>query len=131
METSTEMFHKFTDKEGKFNQELGGNIKGMMDLYEASQLSIKGEDILDEAGQFSGQVMKERLACLDNHEAKFVRSTIENPFHKSLPMFTARDFFRDFHGMNNGWLGSLKDVAKMDFSLLQRLHQQEIVQISK
>jgi hypothetical protein len=41
-------------------------------------------------------------------------------------MFTARNFFAYFHGMD-----SLKEVAKMDFSLLQRLHHQEILQISK
>ncbi|TKY71583.1 (3S,6E)-nerolidol synthase 1 [Spatholobus suberectus] len=125
-----EVFGKFIDKEGKFNQKLGGNIKGMIDLYEASQLSIAGEDILDEAGQFSGLVLKEKMACLHDHEAKFVRKTLEHPFHKSLAIFTAQDFFGDFHGMN-GWLGSLKEVAKLDFSLLQRLHQQEIIQISK
>ncbi|KAL1289381.1 hypothetical protein HN51_057666 [Arachis hypogaea] len=140
-----EVFEKFRDKEGKFRQELlvggGGDIvKGMMELYEASQISIKGEDMVDEAGEFSCKFLKERLAYLDNDddEAKFVRSTIENPFHKSLPMFTARDFLRNFHGgMNSNnnnddeWFGSLKALAKMDFTLLQRLHQQEIIQISK
>ncbi|KAK7328020.1 hypothetical protein VNO77_22114 [Canavalia gladiata] len=125
-----EVFNKFTDKEGKFNQKLGGNMKGMIELYEASQLSVRGENILDEAGQFSEQILKERLACLNNHEAEFVRRTLEHPFHKSLPMFTAKDFFGDLQGMN-GRLGSIKDVAKLDFSLLQRLHQQEISQISK
>ncbi|KAJ1396599.1 Terpenoid cyclases/protein prenyltransferase alpha-alpha toroid [Sesbania bispinosa] len=125
-----EVFDRFIDKEGKFNQELGGNIKGMIELYEASHLSITGEHILDEAGKFSEQVLKDRLVFLDNHEAKLVKRTLEYPFHKSLPMFTSRDFFRDFYGMN-GWLHSLKEVAKLDFSLLQCLHQQEIKQISK
>ncbi|XP_020233983.1 (3S,6E)-nerolidol synthase 1 isoform X2 [Cajanus cajan] len=125
-----DVFDKFTNKEGKFNQNLGGNIKGMIDLYEASQLSVAGEDMLDEAAQFSGLVLKEKMACLDDHEAKFVRKTLEHPFHKSMAMFTAQDFFGDFHGMN-GWLGSFKQVAKLDFSLLQRLHQQEIIQVSK
>ncbi|RDY05320.1 hypothetical protein CR513_10867, partial [Mucuna pruriens] len=67
-----EVFDKFTDKKGKFKQKVGGNIKGMIDLYEASQLSIRGEDILVEAGQFSGLVLKEKLGCLDDHEAKFL-----------------------------------------------------------
>ncbi|KAL2341992.1 hypothetical protein Fmac_009932 [Flemingia macrophylla] len=125
-----DVFGKFTNKEGKFNQNLARNLKGMIDLYEASQLSIAGEDILDEAAQFSGLVLKEKMACLDDHEAKFVRKTLEHPFHKSLALFTSKDFRGDFHGMN-GWLGSLKEVAKLDSSLLQRLHQQEIIQVSK
>ncbi|MED6110806.1 hypothetical protein PIB30_046284 [Stylosanthes scabra] len=141
-----EVFEKFTDKEGKFKQELllegGGNnniVKGVMDLYEASQVSIKGEDMLDEAGEFSLKFLKERLAFShndDDDEAKLLRSTMETPFHKSLPMFTALDSFQDFHGgMNsndNGWwFGSLKTLAKMDLTLLQRLYKKEIIQISK
>lgn len=126
----TEVFGKFTNKEGKFNQKLGENIKGMVDLYEASQLGIIGEDILAEAGEFSGQVLKEKVDCIDNLEAMFVKRTLEHPFHKSFPMFTARNFFGDFDATNT-WLGSLKEVAKMDFSLLQCMYHREITQISK
>ncbi|XP_019426256.1 PREDICTED: (3S,6E)-nerolidol synthase 1 isoform X3 [Lupinus angustifolius] len=128
-----EVFNKFIDKRGKFNQRLCGNMKGIRDLYEASHLSIAGEDILDEAEQFSKQVLKERLLgdCFDNHEAKLIRNTLQHPSHKSLAMLTGREFFGDFHSMNNGWLGSFKDFAKIDFSLQQHLHQQEILQISR
>ncbi|XP_057427495.1 (3S,6E)-nerolidol synthase 1-like isoform X2 [Lotus japonicus] len=124
-----EVFQRFTDKDGKFNQKLGGNLKGMIDLYEASHLSLTGENILEEAKKFCGHVLNKSLAlsCLNNHEAKLVRRTLEYPFHKSHAMFTARDFFGDFQGMN----GSLKEVAKLDFRLLQSLHQQELTQISK
>lgn len=102
----------------------------MIELYDASQLRTTGEDILDEAEQFSGLVLKERMVSLNVLEAKFVRKTLERPFHKSLAIFTAQDFFRDFHGMN-AWFGSINELAKLEFSLLQRLHQQEISQISK
>ncbi|TKY59378.1 (3S,6E)-nerolidol synthase 2 [Spatholobus suberectus] len=127
---SADVFDKFRNKEGKFNPKLGENIQGMIDLYEASQLGIAGEDILAKAGEFSGQVLKAKVDCINNHEAKFVKRTLDHPFHKSLPMFTARNFFGDFHG-TNVWLGSLKEVAKMDFSLLQCLYHREIAQISK
>ena len=115
------MFDEFTDKEGKFNLKLSEDIKGMIGLYEASQLSIAGEDILDEAEIFSGQVLKEKAAYLDFHEAKLVRSTLEQPFHKSLAMFTSRNLIGDFHG-KNGWLNALQEVAKIDLSLLQLIH---------
>ncbi|CAL0309465.1 unnamed protein product [Lupinus luteus] len=130
---STEVFDKFIDKRGKFNERLCRNMKGIRDLYEASHLSIAGEDILDEAEQFSKQVLKGRLLgnCFDNHEAKLVRNTLQNPSHKSLAMFTGREFFGDFHNMNNGWLGSFKDFAKIDFNLQQHLHRLQIHQISR
>ncbi|XP_027347337.1 (3S,6E)-nerolidol synthase 1-like [Abrus precatorius] len=127
---SPEVFDKFTNKEGKFNPKLGENVQGMINLYEASQLSIAGEDILEEAGEFCSQLLKEKVDYIDIHEAQFVNRTLEHPFHKSLPMFTARNFFGDFHGTNQ-WLSSLKEVAKLDFTLLQGLHHREIAQISQ
>jgi (3S)-linalool synthase len=126
----TEVFNKFTNKEEKFNPKLGENINGMINLFEASQLIMAGEDILDEAGEFSKNILKEKMAQFDYHEAMFVRRTLEYPFHKNLSMFTARNFCSHLYG-TNVWFGSLKEVAKLDFSLLQCLHQQETVQISK
>lgn len=103
----------------------------MVELFEASELSMAGEEILDEAGEFSMKILKERVTYLDDHEANFVRRTLEQPFHKSLPMFTARNFFDHYsHDHTNIWFGSLKEVAKKDLSLLQFLHHQEIAQIS-
>ncbi|THG09079.1 hypothetical protein TEA_016783 [Camellia sinensis var. sinensis] len=51
----TDVFHKFKDKDGRFKTELSEDIRGLMGLYEASQLSIEGEDILDQAADFSAQ----------------------------------------------------------------------------
>lgn len=126
----TEVFEKFTNKERKFKPELSENIKGMVDMYEASQLGIAGEDILSEAEKFSGQILKEKLDCINSHGAKLVKRTLEHPFHKNLPMFTARNFMGDFHD-KNPWLSSFSQIAKMDFSLLQCSCHREIGQISK
>ncbi|XP_054799976.1 (3S,6E)-nerolidol synthase 1-like isoform X2 [Prosopis cineraria] len=125
-----EVFEKFTGKEGKFNQKVGEDIKGMIDLYEASQLRMEGEAILDEAEQFGGKILKERSAYLSADKAEFVRRTLEQPFHRSLPIFTSRNFFQGSHGMN-GWVNALQGVAKMNFNLLQSAYQTEIIHISK
>lgn len=127
--TIAEVFNKYTNEEEKFNPKLGENINGMIDLFEASHLNLAGEDILDEAGKFSRKILKERMAQFD-HEAMFVRRTLDYPFHKNLPMFTARNFYGHLYS-TNVWFGYMKEVAKMDFSLLQGLHHQEIVQVSK
>ncbi|XP_054808302.1 (3S,6E)-nerolidol synthase 1-like [Prosopis cineraria] len=125
-----EVFDMFTDKEGKFSEKVGGNIKGMIDLYGASQLRMEGEAILDEAELFGLKILKERSAHLGVDKAEFVRSTLEQPFHKSLPIFTSRNFLEGTHGMN-GWVNALQDVAKMNFNVLQSEYQTEIFHISK
>ncbi|WJZ96174.1 hypothetical protein VitviT2T_014885 [Vitis vinifera] len=51
-----DVLNNFKNKEGKFKQNLREDIRGLMGLYEASQLSI-GEDILEEAGNFSSLLL--------------------------------------------------------------------------
>ncbi|XP_028805344.1 (3S,6E)-nerolidol synthase 1-like [Neltuma alba] len=125
-----EVFEKFIAKEGNFSSKVSGCVKGMIELYEASQLKMPEEAILDEAEQFSGKMLKEISAYIGVDKAEFVRSTLEQPFHKSLPIFTSRSLFQGTQGMN-GWLNALQDVAKMNFNILQSAYQMEILHISK
>nr|ADR74211.1 (3S)-linalool/(E)-nerolidol synthase [Vitis vinifera] len=125
-----DVFNNFKNKEGKFKQNLSKDIKGLLALYEASQLSIEGEDILEEAQRFSSTLLNAGLEHLDHHEATVVGHTLEHPHHKSLPRFMAKSFLKDFQGPN-GWLTVLQELAKADFNMVQSIHQQELLQISK
>ena len=124
------MFNKFKNKEGKFKQDLRKDIKGLLGLYEASQLRIEGEDILDEAERFSSSILKAGLEHLDHQEATFVEHTLEHPYHKSLARFMAKTFLNDFQGQN-GWMTVLQELAKTDFNMVQSTHQRELLQILK
>ncbi|XP_062162280.1 (3S,6E)-nerolidol synthase 1-like isoform X2 [Alnus glutinosa] len=80
-----DVFNNFKDKEGKFNKELAEDINGLMALYEASQLSIEGEDILDEAANFSELLLNARVRHLDDdNQVSAVGRTLRHPYHKSL-----------------------------------------------
>nr|P0CV95.1 RecName: Full=(3S,6E)-nerolidol synthase 2, chloroplastic/mitochondrial; Short=FaNES2; Flags: Precursor [Fragaria x ananassa] len=125
-----DVFNNFKDSKGTFKQVLGEDIKGLMSLYEASQLGTEGEDTLVEAEKFSGHLLKTSLSHLDHHHARIVGNTLRNPHHKSLASFMARNFFVTTQATNS-WLNLLKDVAKTDFNMVRSLHQNEIVQISK
>ncbi|KAE7995497.1 hypothetical protein FH972_000281 [Carpinus fangiana] len=125
-----DIFNNFKGKEGKFNEELAEDINGLMALYEASQLNIEGEDILDEAGNFSEQLLNARMRHLDESQVRVVGNTLRHPYHKSLARFMAKNFFGNFQ-QKNGWPNDLELLAKMDFNMVQSMHQKEIVQISK
>lgn len=43
------VFDSFRDKTGSFKEEVGGDIKGMLGLYEATFHSFEGESIMEEA----------------------------------------------------------------------------------
>ncbi|XP_059439321.1 (3S,6E)-nerolidol synthase 1-like [Corylus avellana] len=125
-----DIFNNFKDKEGKFNKELAEDIDGLMALYEASQLGIEGEDILEEAGNFSERLLNARVRQLDDNQVRVVGSTLRHPYHKSLARFMVKNFIGNFQD-RNGWLNDLQQLAKMDFNMVQSMHQKEIVQISK
>ncbi|KAG4124068.1 hypothetical protein ERO13_D10G017700v2 [Gossypium hirsutum] len=125
------VFDRFRDREGSFRHEHCRDIKGLIELYEASQLGMDGEDILDEAREFSSQSLRKwRMAKVDLFSERAIRNTLDQPFHKTLSRFTARNLLgTDFQG-TNGWINILQELAKMDFNLVQSLHQKEIAHIS-
>ncbi|CAA2977790.1 (3S,6E)-nerolidol synthase 1-like isoform X1 [Olea europaea subsp. europaea] len=112
---SADIFNKFNGKDGVFEGKLKLDIRGLMELYEAAQLVTEGEDILDEAAKFSGQVVSNRL---------------KHPYHRSIARFNAKKSIRDFQGIN-GWRKTLKELAKMNISVAQTANHQELDKISK
>ncbi|KAJ0019012.1 hypothetical protein Pint_10821 [Pistacia integerrima] len=127
----TDMFNKFINKDGKFKQRVREDINSLMGLYEASQLCIGGEDVLDEARQFSSKLLNQSMSHLDPYQAKIVRNTLLYPYHRSSARFMAKNFFLSNFQGENEWIHVFQELAKMDFNLVQSLHQREIVQISK
>ncbi|KAL2495297.1 S-(+)-linalool synthase [Forsythia ovata] len=109
-----DIFDNFKGKDGTFEGKLKQDIRGLMELYEAAQLSLEGEDILDEAAKFSSQIVGNRL---------------KHPYHKSIARFTAKNYIRDLQDIN-GWEKTLKELAKMDYYVAQTAHRQEVSQIS-
>ena len=126
----TDFFNNLKDKEGKVQGKISQDIEGLMGLFEASQLSIKGEDILEEMGNFSSQLLNVWNTNDDQRQARIVRNTLGHPHHKSLARFMAKSFLSDFQG-TEGWINVFKELAKMDFNLVKSIHQKDIRQVSK
>ncbi|XP_059660943.1 (3S,6E)-nerolidol synthase 1-like [Cornus florida] len=126
------VFNKFKGKDGMFKEKLKQDIKGLMGLYEASQLRIEQEDVLDDAANFSSHILSSWVKHLDHHHQgrNIIRSTLTNPYHKSLARFMVKNFIKDFNGIN-GQGNVLQELAEMDFKLVQSIHQREILQVSQ
>lgn len=125
------VFDKFKDKEGKFKKETSGDIKGLMSLYEASQLSIRGEVEVDEAGNYSYvQLLNSIVTRLDYSIAGLACNTLSHPHHKSLTISMDNKFV-DGLNVSNGWINVLKDFAKAEFKKIQSQRQHEIIEIAK
>ena len=97
----------------------------MLSLYEATQLRIHGEDILAEAFDFTCTHL-----MLSHPLAAQVENRLRQPFHKGVPRIEARNymsFYQDDPSHNE----ILLKFAKLDFNMLQKLHQKEIGNINK
>ncbi|GAB4831037.1 hypothetical protein Ancab_005051, partial [Ancistrocladus abbreviatus] len=125
---ATNVFNRFKDKDGNFKQEPSRDIQGLMRMFEASQLGTKGEDILDEANEFSEKLLNASMKTLHPPLAMAVENALKHPFHKSLAMFASEDFlntYSDKRILNN----ELEELAAMEFNMVRTIHQSKIYEI--
>ncbi|KAK9714859.1 hypothetical protein RND81_06G125600 [Saponaria officinalis] len=136
---SADIFSKFTDENGNFKQELGNDIKGLLSLYEASNLGVPEDHILDCAGDFSRHLLR-NFDSIEPYEASIIQNTLTLPCHKSLPIFMAADFLQKFEiSMNllqgcsreSRWMEEIHNLARIDIKKNQMTAQHEIKEICR
>lgn len=125
----TDIFDKFWDNKGKLKLSLCKDINGLIALFEASQLSIEGEDYLDEAEESSRQYLNMWLSRFHDHpQVKVVADSLRYPIRKSLPRFTSTN---SLQLQNTGWTSSLKELCRINAEIMSSLHLKEIFAVSK
>ncbi|KAK1426566.1 hypothetical protein QVD17_15242 [Tagetes erecta] len=121
---SADVFELFKGNDVKFGENLKYDIRGLMELYEASHLCIEGEQILDEAATFSSHMLRKTLSFLDDEQARKVRYTLENPSRKNFTCFSL---------VNNSPKDTdakmLKDLAELEHSMVKSTRRMEINEI--
>lgn len=110
---------------------LSQDISGLIGLYEAAQLGVEGEHILDEVANFSGQKLNAYLEHNDCVQARIINDTLKYPYHKSLASYKAKNFITNFRGVNGWGRSTLQELANIDFSIAREIHQHEMSQVSR
>ncbi|KAF7843089.1 (3S,6E)-nerolidol synthase 1-like [Senna tora] len=129
-----DVFEQFKDKKGRLKQKFWGNIEGLIEVFEASHLSIEGENDVDQAGELSHRLLSSWLSSAlihDQHEAKVVANTLKYPIHTSLSRFTPRSFLFPNSQLNMTWLRPLQKLSKLDTQIVNSVHLKEIYAVSK
>ncbi|XP_076936082.1 sesquiterpene synthase TPS1-like [Bidens hawaiensis] len=130
-----DIFNKYKDNEGTFKESLTSDINGMLELYEATYMRVRGEAVLDDALLFS----KSRLEKITNDPirwncslslSKRLKEALERPIWKRLPRLDALRYI-PFYEQKDSHDESLLRLAKLDFNRLQSLHKRELSQLSK
>ncbi|KAL0328127.1 UNVERIFIED_CONTAM: Tricyclene synthase Oc15, chloroplastic [Sesamum calycinum] len=133
---SADVFNNFKGKDGKFLEEVQHDIRGLMALYEAAQLSFNGETIIDEAQDFSrlhlsAYLHQNQNLCCDEEA---IRNTLSYPLHKTIPRLSSGKRWSCGDHLLKGskvWEKSLRELVDMEFLSAKSLHQEELLQISK
>lgn len=132
---TTEVFDTFKDENGNFKACLCEDTKGMLHLYEASYFSTSGERILDEARDFTTKHLEEyRKKKMDNKIndviSILVNHALELPLHWRMLRLEAR-WFIDVYEKTNNKNTTLLEFAKLDFNIVQAIHQEDLKDMSR
>nr|XP_009785132.1 PREDICTED: germacrene C synthase-like [Nicotiana sylvestris] len=130
---SSDVFKKFTNKDGKFMETLTKDVQGLLSLYEAAHLRVHEEDILEQALSFTLTNLESMGPKLSNSSLKTqVSAALSQPIHTNLPRMTARKYisiYENIEPQNN--LDLLFKFAKLDFNIVQKVHQRELGELTR
>nr|AIO10962.1 terpene synthase [Taiwania cryptomerioides] len=112
-------------------------IKSILNLYRASYIAFPGEKILDEAKEFSTTYLNQALqkTGISSSLLQEILVNLKYDWYTFLPRLEARKYI-EIYGENNSWARmadneKLLSLAKMDFNIIQSLHQQELKAFSR
>ncbi|GMI72393.1 hypothetical protein like AT3G25810 [Hibiscus trionum] len=121
-----EAFSSFQDKMGNFSANL------CEDYNLCAYLSVEGEGILDTAREFAAEQLEQHLQQnkLDEHQRMAVEHALELPLHWRMSRLETR-WFIDLYEKREGRNPMLLELAKLDFNIVQAVHQDDLRYASK
>ncbi|XP_050387326.1 (-)-germacrene D synthase-like [Argentina anserina] len=124
-------FSNLKDNDGIFKESLISDTKGLLSLYEATHLRIKGDDILDQALTFTTTHLKSATRRdLSSPLLKQVTHALYQPLWKGIPRMEVRHYL-SIYQEDDSHNETLLCFAKLDFNLLQQLYQKELFEITR
>ncbi|KAF3943865.1 hypothetical protein CMV_029611 [Castanea mollissima] len=127
---SCDAFNKFKDEDGQFKESLTSNVEGMLAFYEATHLRVHGEDILDEALEFTATHLKSTASLIGNPLAAQITRALKQPLHKGIPRLEARRYI-SIYEQDASHNKVLLKLSILDFNLVQSLHKEELGYITR
>ncbi|XBI69442.1 hypothetical protein VPH35_064145 [Triticum aestivum] len=122
---SPDVFNKFKGEDGSFNKDITNEPRGLLSLYNAAYLSVNGESELDEAMAFARHHLESMSGSLKYPLSEQVKRSLEIPLPRTLSRVDAPYYIEEYK-QEKACNPYVLELAKLEFNLLQRLHQQEL-----
>jgi len=125
-----DVFNKFLDKSGNFKESVTRDVWGMLSLYEASYLGAKEEEVLQYAMEFSSAHLHQSLPHLSPEEGRVVVEALKLPRHQRMRRLEAKNYMVQY-SKESSQIPSLLELARLDYDMVQSMHQKELAEISR
>ncbi|KAL0422437.1 UNVERIFIED_CONTAM: (-)-alpha-terpineol synthase [Sesamum latifolium] len=108
------------NEKGDFDPSLGDDMRGLLQLYEASFVSTPGETTLDSAKEFATNFLqKNPNEKIDENLSLLVRHALELPIHWRVQRPNAR-WFIEAYERKSDVNSVVLQLAKLDLNIVQR-----------
>eukprot|EP00268_Persea_americana_P003064 TRINITY_DN1091_c0_g1_i1.p1 TRINITY_DN1091_c0_g1~~TRINITY_DN1091_c0_g1_i1.p1 ORF type:complete len:582 (+),score=87.69 TRINITY_DN1091_c0_g1_i1:342-2087(+) len=125
-----DIFNKFLEKERTFKACTSLDAKDLLSLYEASHTMIHGEEVLEDAKEFSVKHLNCLMGDLQSNLREQVQHALEMPLHWRMPRLEAKHYI-DVNGRSDERNMVLLELARLDFNFVQSKHQEELKEVSR
>jgi isoprene synthase len=102
----------------------------MLSLYEASYVAYEGENILEEAMEFTRMHLKDLKGEVSKSMAEQVSHTLEVPLHRGMLRLEARWYIEAYNKREDA-NSHLVELAKLDFNIVQSVLQSDLQDMSR
>ncbi|KAL6283086.1 hypothetical protein ACE6H2_014015 [Prunus campanulata] len=128
---SQDVFGGFLDEKGMLEKSHFSDVKGMLELLEASNLALDGENILDEAKASSTVALRDSNICniLDNNLARHVVHALKLSSHRRVGWFNVKWHIHAYE-KDNHVKTVLLELAKLNFNMVQATLQKDLKEAS-
>ncbi|EYU31459.1 hypothetical protein MIMGU_mgv1a026799mg [Erythranthe guttata] len=128
-QVSCSVFDKFTDEANKLKEMVSSDVEGLLSLYEAAHIRIRGEDILEEAVPFTKHHLTRRhMLSLESPLKDKVKRALVHSLHRGVPIIEARVYISIYEKDDSRDEIILK-LAKLNFNYLQNMYKEELSEL--
>ncbi|CAN6226986.1 unnamed protein product [Urochloa humidicola] len=129
--SADDVLWKFTNSAGEFSLALSKDIVGLLSLHDMAHLDIGEEASLHKAKEFSTKHLTFATKNLEPGLARYVRQSLDHPYHLSLMQYKARHHLSYLQSLPNRNTAAMEELATAEFQLNKLLHQEEMAEIKR
>ncbi|KAL7145230.1 hypothetical protein ABFS83_07G066900 [Erythranthe nasuta] len=130
-QVSCGVFDKFTDEANKLKEMVSSDVEGLLSLYEAAHIRIRGEDILEEAIPLTKHHMTRHMLSSQSLESPLkdkVKRALVHSLHRGVPIIEAHVYI-SIYGKDDSRDEIILKLAKNNFNYLQNMYKEELSEL--